>query len=113
MKKVAIIILVLNILLPSVVCANYVSYYDNNTYYEDSSVYPYSRSYCAPKEGVLSKIRNAFFGAPTGFTPPILPSSYLNSYGPSYMRGFYGNNGWNSHNTYSPIVTGSGIHILD
>lgn len=62
----------------------------------------------------LTKLRNAFIGQPMGYTPPIIePSPYINSYGPSYMRGYYGTNGWNSHNSYNPIYSTSGIHILD
>ena len=71
--------------------------------------------YCSPSnDGILSKLRNTFIGQPMGYTPPVTePSPYLNTYGPSYMRGYYGTNGWNSHNSYNPIQTGAGVHILD
>ena len=71
--------------------------------------------YCSPSNsGILSKLKNTLIGQPMGYTPPIIePSPYLNTYGPSYMRGYYGTNGWRSHNSYNPIQTGAGVHILD
>ena len=73
-------------------------------------------TYCSPTDNnsFLSKLRNTFVGQPMGYTPQVVePSPYLNTYGPSYMRGYYGTNGWNSHNSYNPIYSGAGIHILD
>lgn len=121
MYKLKIIICSLLIFVAQLPCiANNSSYYNNNSgqYYEDKysgGYYPYNTSYCSPSdEGILSKIKKAFLGVPTGYTPPVsLPSPYLNSYGPSYMQGFYGNNGWNSHNIYSPFVDSARIRILD
>ena len=84
----------------------------DDTYYNDN-YYDKGNSYCAPKETVFTKIKNSFIGQPTGYTPQIEPSPYVNSYGPSYMRGFYGRNSWADHNVYSPTVTGMGAHILD
>jgi len=71
--------------------------------------------YCSPSNNsILSKLKNTFIGQPMGYTPPVIePSPYLNTYGPSYMRGYYGTNGWRSHNSYNPIYTGAGVHILD
>ena len=70
-------------------------------------------TYCSPNN-VLTKLKNALIGQPIGFTPAVVePSPYLNTYGPSYMRGYYGTNGWRSHNSYNPIYSGAGLHILD
>ncbi len=56
------------------------------------------------KQSILTKIRNAFIGQMTGYTPQIPPSPYLNPYyGPSYNQGFYTGNQWNSHNVYNPV----------
>lgn len=87
--------------------------YNDYSYYSRNNGYGYEDNYCSPQKSFFTRLKEAFIGTPTGFTPPLLPSTYLNSYGPSYMRGFYGNNGWNSHNIYSPMVTGAGVHILD
>lgn len=86
----------------------------------NSSVFAYSESYsyndyqdrmyndggyCAQdyannKTSVISKIKNAFTGQMTGYTPQIPVSPYLNPYyGPSYNQGYYTGNQWNSHNT--------------
>ncbi len=72
-------------------------------------------TYCSPENSkVLSRLKNALIGQPMGYTPPVYePSPYINTYGPSYMRGYYGTNGWNSHNSFNPIYTGAGVHILD
>ena len=85
---------------------------NENTYYNDN-YFQENQTYCAPKESFITKSKNSLFGQPTGYTPQIEPSPYLNSFGPSYMRGFYGRNGWADHNIYSPTVTGLGAHILD
>ncbi len=69
----------------------------------------------SPGVNIKNRLINALIGQPTGFTPPFYnsayPTPYLNSYGPSYMRGYYGNNGWNYHNVPT-MQTRSGIHIL-
>mgnify|MGYP006916226165 CR=1 FL=1 len=115
MHKIFITTLLLLFSINLVQCdAKTITYTDNDDQYYENTYNDYPSTYCAPSQGVLTRIKNALFGVPTGYTPaPIMPSSYLNSYGPSYMRGFYGNNGWNSHNIYNPVITGSGIHILD
>lgn len=60
-------------------------------------------TYCIPKISIKDKIKRAFSGVPTGYTPQIQPSPYLTpNYGPSYMQGFYSGNIWNSHNIYNP-----------
>jgi len=80
----------------------------NNNYYDD-------KSYCSPQNGFLSRLKRAFIGEPTGYTPQIEPSAYLNHYGPSYNQGFYTPNVWNDHNIYNPIYSGTraGINILN
>ncbi len=83
-----------------------LSDYNYNNYYTGNY-------YCQPKNTIINKVKNALIGYPTGYTPQIEPSPYLNTYGPSYMRGFYGNNGWNSHNIYNPVYSGAGVHILN
>lgn len=82
--------------------------YENRQY----STYEDNDKFCGDKTSFLGKLKNAFIGTPTGYTPQIEPSPYLNSYGPSYMRGYYGSNGWNNHNVYNPIYSGAGLHIL-
>ena len=84
----------------------YESGYYNDNYYENN------QTYCAPKEGLLKKIKNSIVGQPTGYTPQIEQSEFINTFGPSYMRGFYGRNSWADHNIYSPTVTGLGARIL-
>ena len=60
-------------------------------------------SYCSEKQGFWNKVKSAFVGQPTGYTPQITPSPYLNPYyGPSYNQGFYTGNRWNDHNVYYP-----------
>ena len=69
--------------------------------------------YCSPKKGILQRIKDNFIGYPVGYTPQIEPSPYINTYGPSYMQGFYGSNGWRDHNAYTPSYAASQLHILD
>ena len=103
MQRLVLLLVIFTISIQ--VSANESSYY--NEYYEKEN------TYCAPKETLLTKFKNAFIGVPTGYTPQIEPSPYINSFGPSYMRGFYGRNSWADHNIYSPTVTGLGAHMLD
>lgn len=70
-------------------------------------------TYCSPKKGILQKIKDTFIGYPVGYTPQIEPSPYINTYGPSYMQGFYGSNGWRDHNFYNPSYAASRLHIAD
>ena len=98
-------------LLLLILLANAVFAYENNYY--DENFLGENNTYCAPKESFFTKIKNNFIGQPTGYTPQIEPSPYINTFGPSYMRGFYGRNSWADHNIYSPTVTGIGAHILD
>ena len=80
---------------------NYEYYQDN--YFEENTI-ENGDTYCTPKKTIKEKLKNAFIGQPTGFTPQIQPSPYLNpNYGPSYMQGYYTGNTWNSHNSYNPI----------
>ena len=74
----------------------------------------YENNYCTPqKTSFVEKLKNAFIGTPTGYTPQIAPSPFINTYGPSYMRGFYGSNGWNDHNVYRPTFTSSMLQMLN
>lgn len=80
--------------------------YSSNNYYAQNNTY-------YPQNTIRNRLINTFVGQPTGFTPSITNSSYINRFGPSYNRGFYGTNGWGYHNSYHPTMTGAGIHILD
>ena len=65
-------------------------------------------------KNLRNRIIDRFVGQPTGFTPALSNSNFINTFGPSYNRGFYtGNNGWRYQNSYNPTMTGAGIHILD
>ena len=79
-----------------------------NDYYQANN-----NTYCAPQKGVLQKLKDTFIGVPVGYTPQIEPSPYINTYGPSYMQGFYGSNGWRDHNIYNPSYAASKFHLLD
>lgn len=70
-------------------------------------------TYCSPKKGIMQKIKDTFIGYPIGYTPQIEPSPYINTYGPSYMQGFYGSNGWRNHNIYEPSYAATRLHIAD
>lgn len=89
------------------VLANYRGDYQGN-YYTPTS----NNGYYAPTT-MKNRLLNSFVGQPTGYTPSITNSPYLNRFGPSYNRGYYGTNGWGYHNTFNPTMTGAGIHILD
>lgn len=89
---------------------NVLANYRENDYYNGS--YSSSNSYY-PRTSIKNKIMNNLIGQPTGMTPSILSSPYINRFGPSYNRGYYGTNGWGYHNSYRPTMTGAGIHILD
>ncbi|MBP3820612.1 hypothetical protein J6G99_03090 [bacterium] len=96
-------------LLMSVLSVNAYPLYDAENYAQD-----YENNYCAPmKTTFMDRLKNVFTGVPTGYTPQIQPSPYLNSFGPSYMQGFYGSSGWNDHNIYNPIYSSAGLNILN
>lgn len=80
-------------------------YSSNNYYAQNNSYYP--------QNTIRNRLINTFVGQPTGYTPSITNSSYLNRFGPSFNRGYYGTNGWGYHNSYHPTMTRAGIHILD
>ena len=64
-------------------CTYVYSYeHDNEYIYEDERVE--TRDYCSPKVGIKEKLKKAFSGTPTGFTP-------------------HSGNNWTSHNIYNPI----------
>lgn len=88
------------------ILANYRGEEYSNAYYNKNSSY-------YPQTSLKNKIRNTLVGQPTGYTPSLLDSPYLNRFGPSFNRGYYGTNGWGYHNVYQPTMTGAGIHILD
>lgn len=90
---------------------NILTNYQNK--YTDNNYYTYQHhNYYRPNNNLKNRIINNIVGQPTGYTPP-LNSPYVNQFGPSYSRGFYGSNGWGYHNSYHPTVSGMGIHILD
>ncbi len=95
----------------AVFCFNTLSanayYYDTDNYETYESIEK-GDTYCNPKKTFVNRIKSAFAGQMTGFTPQIQPSPYLTpSYGPSYMQGYYSGNQWNSHNIYSPSFAGA------
>ncbi len=87
---------------------NIIRDYNSDKYFANDE-YPY----CSPKKGILQRIKDNFIGYPIGYTPQIEPSPYINTYGPSYMQGFYGSNGWRDHNAYTPSYAATKLHILD
>lgn len=93
---------------------NILSNYRGNDY--DSGYYnSYSRTgnnYYQPST-IKNRLMNSIIGQPTGYTPALTNSPYLNRFGPSYSRGYYGSNGWGYHNSFRPTMTGAGIQILD
>ena len=61
-------------------------------------------NYEKKKIGLKERFQKFFIGEPTGFTPELYDCPYLNQIGPSYQRGFYGGNGWNNHNIFTPSM---------
>lgn len=90
---------------------NALANYRGNDY--DNGYYSANQSNYYPQTTIKNRLMNSLIGQPTGMTPSILTSPYINKFGPSYNRGYYGNNGWGYHNVYRPTMTGAGIHILD
>lgn len=89
------------------VLANYRGDYMGSGYFTSNT-----GNYTSPS--FRNRIINRFIGQPTGFTPALSNSNFMNSaFGPSYNRSYYGSNGWGYHNSYNPTMTGAGIHILD
>ena len=84
----------------------YSNYYHRNYYNARNNYY-------RPRNTIRNRVMDTLVGRPTGFTPSITNSPYLNRFGPSYSRGYYGNNGWGYHNSFRPTMTGAGIHILN
>ncbi len=89
------------------VLANYRGNYYHRNYYNARN------NYYRPRNTIRNRVMDTLVGRPTGFTPSITNSPYLNRFGPSYSRGYYGNNGWGYHNSFRPTMTGAGIHILN
>lgn len=85
---------------------NILTNYENGTGYCGNTYYGDNLS-------LKNRLINSFIGQPTGLTPPVYPSPYINTFGPSYMRGAYGSNGWRYHNMVRPVMTRAGVHILD
>lgn len=73
--------------------------------------YESGTGYCG-NTSLKDRLINTFIGQPTGFTPQIYPSQYMNTYGPSFMNHAYGTNGWRYQNITRPVMTGAGVHIL-
>ncbi len=90
---------------------NVLANYRGNDY--DNGYYSQNQSAYYPQSSIKNRLRNNIIGQPTGLTPSILNSPYINKFGPSYNRGFYGTNGWGYQNVYRPTMTGAGVHILD
>ena len=60
------------------------------------------------------RIRNYFFGQPTGFTPPVMNMPF-NDYGRPYgiNKSFYNSNGRSYYSNETPAGVSLGVHILD
>lgn len=104
------ILLITLLIIQTLTCTSASAFWGNETYYQNSDVkenIESDKKYCSPKQSLKDKLKNAFIGQPTGFTPQIEPAPYSTSYGPSYMQGFYSGTRWNDHNTYNPTgITG-------
>ena len=101
LKKLVILFVAFEIL-----SLNAYAYYEDYSLQSDDISFESvenGETFCNPKKSFMSKLKSAFVGQPTGFTPQIQPSPYLNpNFGPSYMQGYYSGNTWNSHNVYNP-----------
>ena len=87
-----------------VTSSNYGNYYNTrrnafNNYYNPNSF--------------RSRMYNNFIGRPTGFTPSIVGSPFLNGSGPAYSNSYSGTRGWGYQNSFNPTMTGAGVHILN
>ena len=101
-KKIFVSIFMFTILFSGLSVFAYTETYYSNNYGEENWV-ENGNTYCSEKKGLWNKLKSAFVGQPTGYTPQIPPSPYLNPYyGPSYQQGFYTGNRWNDHNAYYP-----------
>lgn len=88
------------------ILANYELNAPYNSYYNARDNYFGNMS-------LKDRVINSLIGQPTGYTPQIYPSPYLNDrIAPSYMQGYYGNNSLKYHNIIRPVSTGAGVHIL-
>ncbi len=101
-KNVLVIALMFPILFSGLSVFAYSETYSASDYSNENWV-ENGNTYCGENRGLFNKLKSAFVGQPTGYTPPIAPSPYLNQYyGPSYQQGFYTGNRWNDHNVYYP-----------
>ena len=102
LKNMLIVMSIFTILFSGLSVFAYIESYSSSGTQEQNWV-ENGDSYCSEKKGFLNKLKSAFIGQPTGYTPQIPPSSMVNPYfGPSYQQGFYTGNRWNDHNVYSP-----------
>ena len=100
-KKIFIFIFMFTILFSRMSAFAYSESYSSSSY--EGNWVEKGNTYCCEKKGLWNKLKNAFAGQITGYTPQIMPSPYLNPYyGPSYQQGYYTGNRWNDHNAYYP-----------
>ena len=100
-KKIAISF-IFSILFSGLSVFAYTETYTTSDYGEENWAKNES-SYSVQNKGIWNKLKSAFIGQPTGYTPQVPPSPYLNKYyGPSYQQGFYTGDRWNDHNVYYP-----------
>ena len=103
LKKIFIMSSIFTILFSGLSVFAYTESYTSSDYTQEQNWVGNGDSYCSEKKGFLNKLKSAFVGQPTGYTPQIPSSSLINPYfGPSYQQGFYTGNRWNDHNVYNP-----------
>ena len=101
-KKIFTLLFMFPILFSGLSVYAYSETYSSASYGDENWV-ENGNTYCGENKGLWNKLKSAFIGQPTGYTPQIPPSPYLNPYyGPSYQQGFYTGNRWNDHNAYYP-----------
>ena len=101
-KKIFTLAFLFSIILSGLSAFAYTETYTSTDSGEESWVES-NNTYCSEKKGLFNKFKSAFAGRPTGYTPQVQPSPYINPYyGPSYQQGFYTGNRWNDHNAYYP-----------
>ena len=78
------------------------------SYNSNDNKFPKQETNQQQKVTLKDRFKKTFIGEPTGFTPQfsseLYDCPYINKFGPSFMQGFYGSNGWNDHIIYYPKI---------